>query len=203
MDLVPAPWASVAEAGPQKYARFCTILSHSYLSGGTPGRKMGRSASHSPYRRRDAAGRDETPVSPRIRRFRALSELDPSAGEWLSRAKNRHGCAIAAPPKWIIAGATVQSWRDECPSRPLDARPPPPRGQALRGHDDRVCLRPGVECSRHSGPRAGIQGWGGRTQQRPADAENRSTSEGPLPDPSLRIGTTRRGRAVSSTYAAA
>ena len=27
-------------------------------------------------------------------------------------------------------------------------------------HDGRVCLRPGVERSRHSGPRAGIQGWG-------------------------------------------
>ena len=58
--------------------------------------------------------------------------------------------------------------------------PPPPRGQALRGHDGRVCLRPGVECSRHSGPRAGIQGWGGRAHQRPANAENQSTS-GTLP----------------------
>ena len=33
-----------------------------------------------------------------------------------------------------------------------------------------------VEGSRHSGPRAGIQGWGGRAQQRPANAENQSTS---------------------------
>ena len=37
----------------------------------------------------------------------------------------------------------------------------------FRGYDGRVCLRLGVESSRHSGPRAGIQGWGSQAQWRP------------------------------------
>ena len=88
-----------------------------------------------------------------------------------------------------MTGVTVQSWRDECPSRPLDAR--------LRGHDGRVCWRPGVESSRHSGPSRN-PGVGKSSSIAPATAQTESTS-GVLPSFRRPAPTASQGSSATRT----
>ena len=79
------------------------------------------------------------------------------AGVTIVDAPAAHCCLWDRPPPPVDCGCAAASRRSRGDGNPS----PAPR------RDGRVCLRLGVESSRHSGPRAGIQGWGSQARWRP------------------------------------